>query len=127
MATRFLIFILLLTTFNLSSQSTLTKDSFFLSKKPFPKNYKSLIADNKWLYLGYYRSWNNRIYLADTIKLQRIVLFERDGSYRKIKGHKIITNSDLSTEKIIYIDDSTLILESAEKKGFNRRLFRRKP
>ena len=124
--TRFLIIVFVWISLSLSSQVTLNKDSFFPMKKPFPENYKSLMADSDWQTLGYYKSNQKKIILPDTITVGRIELFEDGKSYRKIKGKKIISNLDISTVEIIYIDSTTLILENKYKKTVHRTLYRRK-
>jgi len=89
--TRFLIIVFVWISLSLSSQVILSKDSFFPMKKPFPENYKSLMADSDWQTLGYYKSNQKKIILPDTITVGRIELFEDGKSYRKIKGKKIIS------------------------------------
>lgn len=110
---------------NILSQTTLTKDSFFLKQKTFPENYVTLIADSEWRFIGVYTNIYKNIYAPDSIVITKIKLFDNGKEYRKIKGNKIITNSDFAIEKIIYIDNRTLILESKEKNIIRRVLYRR--
>lgn len=152
MKKKFLLTILLLTSLTiLSGQIILTKDSFFLAQKSLPNNYKSVITNTKWLYLGTWQSNMKKIYTPDTIKPVDLMIFEdmlvrrhkhfrhkvvyvKDTSelmetvtaYHKIKGNKIVSkNTDCGTQKIIYVDNSTLILESKDKKIIYRTLYRK--
>jgi hypothetical protein len=149
--TRLLIFIFFLTSFRLTSQTTLTNDSFFLKQKSLPKEYKSIITDTRWLHIGLWQSNKNEIYTPDTIKTVHFVSlldpmrsiqftphgeayilkdtlspFEMNIYYLEIKGRKIITGVDSSFQKIVYVDTSTLILESKNKKEIYRVLYRRR-
>lgn len=157
--TRLLIFIFLLTSVQLSCQIVLTKDSFFLTQKSLPKNYKSIIDDTQWLYMGSWQSNIKKIYTPDSVKAVDLMLFDKMvrifspprnifnrnkkvfytplgdttslyktvRAYHKVKGNKIVSkNSDCcGTQKIIYVDNSTLILEEKNKKNTYRTLYRR--
>ena len=130
--TRILIVFFIFGTASLFSQNRLTEDSFYLEQKTLPDNYKSIITDTKWLYLGTWQSGRSKIITPDTIRTTDLMLFDNktaDGTrrYRKIKGKKIVSNTDFATERIVYVDGTTLILETKGKKTFYRKLYRRQP
>ena len=106
--------------------------------------------DTKWLYLGTWKSNMKKIYTPDTVKTIDLMLFDdklvrqmkhfrkkvvytKDTAdlyenvivYHKIKGNKIISNADFATQKISYVDDSTLILETKDDKITYRTLYRK--
>jgi hypothetical protein len=122
---RLLIFTILLTSFRLSCQTTLTKDSFFLTQKNFPKDYETIISSSKWKLLGTCDNKHKKILIPDSSNYENINLFDDGKYYRKIKGNKIVSNSDFGTIKIVYVDQHTLILEYRNKKKVTRQLFRR--
>ena len=107
-------------------QLTSTKDSFFISQKKFPSDYKSSITNNTWVSIGFYTSTLKKILPPDTLFMKT----RRFDNWGKIKGNKIICTDDCRTETIIYIDYSTLILESKYRKNgknvVTRGLYRRK-
>lgn len=147
--TKLLMFIFSLQANLLICQAILTKDSFFLARQSMPKNYQGLIRESQWLYLGTWHKKNNSIHAPATPEVADLMLFDRTERrrrhprgksttvrdtaalwetvrvYRKIKGRKIISNTDFATQKIVYADSSTLILETKGEKGINRSLYRR--
>ena len=111
----------------LSGQTLISKDSFFPARKRLPKNYKSEITDNKWEYMGTYRSDNGKTILPDSPQ-PALIVFEDGQNYRRIKGKKIVSGSKSDEQKIIFLDDTRLILEARDDKGRYRSLYhKRKP
>jgi hypothetical protein len=138
MTTKLTIIILFWTSLNLSSQTTLKKDSFFLPHKVFPKNYKTIVGDPKgWRALGHYNVYTDKIDLKlsswDTLSVY--TPFNDGKKSLKIRRKRIIGIGDQkSCSKIIYVDNSTLVLEHkwTEKRAHknrqvkNRTLYRRR-
>ena len=124
---KLLAIILFCVSVNFYSQTGITKDSFFPGKKSFPDNYKAIISESNWQPLGHYKSTLKKIHVIDSAYAIKIRLFDDGKIYRKIKGNKIVSNSDFATTTIAYIDSSTLILENKEKKIIYRSLYRRIP
>jgi hypothetical protein len=135
---RLVIIILFWNSVNLFSQTTLKKDSFFLPRKVFPKNYKAIVGDPKgWRAIGRYNIYTEKIDLKlsswDTLSIY--TPFEDEKMSLKIRRNRIFGIGDQKTcSKIIYVDDSTLILEhkwtdkrpGKNKKIKNRTLYRRR-
>jgi hypothetical protein len=121
-----LFFLFAFTVVRVPAQAILTKDSFFLRQKSLPDNYKSIITDSQWLYLGTYKSTTRKISVPDSVKVVDLRLFDNGRTYRKIRGKKIVSNSDFATQRIVYVDNSTLILESKDRKIVYRYLYRRR-
>jgi hypothetical protein len=100
---------------NILSQQSLTKDSFFLQQKNFPGNYKEIVGDPKgWKVIGRYDLYKEKVDLKlhpwDT--LAAFTPFNDGKMFLKIRNNKIVGRGDRrGVTKIIYVDDSTLILE----------------
>ncbi len=124
---KLLVIILFFTSVCSYSQTNLTKDSFFPDKRPFPENYETIISESNWQPLGWYKSTLKKIRIPDSVFTIKIRLFDDGKTYRKIKGNKIVSNSDFATVKIAYVDSSTLIIENKEKDIVYRSLYVRKP
>jgi hypothetical protein len=121
-----IIFVLLLIAINhLIAQQPISKESFFPQHKRLPKNFKTEIAENKWEYMGTYRSDNSKIILPDSPQ-PALITFEKGDTYRRIKGKKIVSNSKSDDQKIVYLDDLSLILEAKDEKGRYRSLYQKR-
>jgi hypothetical protein len=109
----------------LSAQSPISKESFFPERKRIQKDYKTEIRESKWEYIGTYRSDNDKIIVPDSPQ-PALIVFENGENYRRIKGKKIISNSKPDNQKIVYLDDSYLILEAKDDKGRYRSLYQKR-
>ena len=125
-----------------------TRESFFPLEKPFPENYVSIIKESGWAYKGSWSDDKKRLMLADTTAPKisfgdRLVrrtrrtgkkiaysadtssLYETVKVRYKVRGKKIVINTDIDPQRIIYIDSTTMVLQSLHKKSAVRRLYRR--
>ena len=132
----------------LTAQTILTKDS------SLPEEYVSLIRNSQWSQIGIWKSNKGEIFSPDTIKTVRFIPlldpmrsiqyfhggsyvlkdtlspFEMNIYYFEVKGRKLITGLENTSEKtfydkILYVDNSTLILETKSQKDICRMLYRR--
>ncbi len=86
-----------------------------MPKKAFPINYKAIVGDPKgWRAIGHYNTYTYKVDLKlsswDTLSVY--TPFKDGTMFTKIRGHKIIGRGDKRVVyKIIYVDETTLILQ----------------
>jgi hypothetical protein len=119
-----LIFFSIISFAGLNAQALISKESFFPPHHRLPKDYKAEISESKWEYLGTYRSDNGKTVLPDSPQ-PALIVYENGQSYRRIKGKKIVSNAKPDNQKIIFLDDTRLILEAKDEKGRYRSLYQK--
>ena len=106
---------------SLFSQKTMSVESFYPTKFKKPANYQSLIFEsNGWTFVAEYFLDNKSISTnpsGNSSTTNTIFYTSRNNPdnyvYTKVKGNKLIHYGDRrSIEKIVYIDEHTLIIEN---------------
>lgn len=125
-----LVFSLLAISISLFGQKPINIESFYPDRNEKPANYESLIFDpNGWTYVAEYFLDNQSIITEPQVGNPPHIVFYRNRNeprnygFTKVKGDKLIHYGDRRTiEKIVFIDEHTLIVESNTQRddGFRK-------